>query len=378
MTAGKIAWIIGSGFSRPLGLPLLDQLLTEESARRLCDVYDLEATTAEAITAHERNSGLDPLAVRIARLMQAGKETKQWQDAEGFLEALDDLGELHAERAFRAWVSRKANHCEGVDTKRLRTTAFHLLAAEVSLPLKGYTVDRERMAPYVAWARDLQPDDVVISFNYDRAVEIASQGTVAVPTPDTLPEVKARQAAAAKRAPLLLKLHGSVDWTVVSDQNNVIVPASDPEHAVTAPLESIALATPGRSKRDMAHAGKFKALWDEAGVALRNASVVVFVGYRMPPSDAYAKQFIIQELRKNAEQRRAAAKTANATKSIGGPISPNRLVVYTVLGPTTGNVHSERLRGLLAQVDPDIIQWSPCDMGSEDFLGLVTRDQLLK
>lgn len=85
------------------------------------------------------------------------------------------------------------------------------------------------------------------------------------------------------------------------------------------------IAAPGPQKRRHAN-GKLAKLWDGALEAIRYADMIVFIGYRFPPSDSEARRRILGAIREGTKQR---------------------LVVYTALGPRTSEDDSIRLQALL-------------------------------
>jgi hypothetical protein len=94
MADGKIVWILGAGFSKSLGAPLLSELLTPESRERV-------------LMAWPNKFGDHAIARSIVNLYLGGVHgprhakpmEKHWEHAEEFLERLDrardgaDLGQ---------------------------------------------------------------------------------------------------------------------------------------------------------------------------------------------------------------------------------------------------------------------------------------------
>ncbi len=86
----------------------------------------------------------------------------------------------------------------------------------------------------------------------------------------------------------------------------------------------IGIASPGPKKLEAT--SSLKVLWDKAVQALQSADAVVFLGYRFPPTDAYARHTLLTAMAEN-----------------GNPY----LALHTVLGPDIGSPASVRLRELL-------------------------------
>ena len=70
----------------------------------------------------------------------------------------------------------------------------------------------------------------------------------------------------------------------------------------------------------------YKPLWEKAEAALATANSVVFVGYRFPPSDAFARERLLRALWKNES---------------------NQLLVYIVLGPNLQHEDVIRLQRMI-------------------------------
>lgn len=124
------------------------------------------------------------------------------------------------------------------------------------------------------------------------------------------------------------KLHGSVDWQRFDDGGYV---ASAEPFAATAAKGSheMVIATPGPSKREVVK--EFDTLWNGACQALAQAKRIVFVGYRFPETDAYARRRLLEAI-------------GNSKKA------KNLKAVHTVLGPYVDVDPSHRLIRLLKAV----------------------------
>ena len=175
--ARKIVWILGAGFSRSLGAPMLAQLLAS-------DTYDdlaLRYPKAEHPALHK-------LAEPVYWLHQWGLKRTLWSDAEGFLELLDTAHFLPKGTLARRLTDALATQAPrfvtdlfpaGVDLHLLRDTARRLVAAEVCAFLQEFDADvlrqeattPERWKPYRSWILQLGQHDTVLTFNYDRVLE---------------------------------------------------------------------------------------------------------------------------------------------------------------------------------------------------------------
>ncbi|MEI9942188.1 MAG: hypothetical protein WDO69_33650 [Pseudomonadota bacterium] len=123
----------------------------------------------------------------------------------------------------------------------------------------------------------------------------------------------------------IFKLHGSVDLFV--DPAGKTIKQPNFMSAVKAGLVPL-IATPGISKRRVRN-GLLKPLWAQAEQALKQADVIVFLGYRSPPSDPDARAFIL-----------------NAISSTE-PGAPLERRVHLVLGPDTNDSAVLRMEKLI-------------------------------
>jgi hypothetical protein len=116
------------------------------------------------------------------------------------------------------------------------------------------------------------------------------------------------------------KLHGSLNWALKNDEffQANLWQSTDP-HTEVEPF----IATPGPLKKDRSK--KLTRLWSQAVSALREADVVVFMGYRFPASDAHARSELLGAMRDN----------------------PKSVRVHTVLGPRTHDDDTVRLLKLV-------------------------------
>lgn len=373
MSSGrKVVWITGAGFSKALGAPLLADLLSVPAANRLGYVYPEIAARLNF--------------ERVATLYEAGAygargadcQERQWEHAEEFLELLDlsarlgDGAPVAANlRSFAARTNRVVldetraqPSLEPYAAERLREAALRMMAAECCSFLEGANVESERWKPYLRWARTLQPEDVVLTFNVDRVPNLL--GRLYVPSPEDLR--RNRRPGVLTNCASVLKLHGSVDWVKLEDgtiaRAEALQEYSGPPEvaALRGAVSQLALATPGPTKQAMvSDSNGLGLLWQAARHAIRNADTVVFVGYRVPPSDAYTREWLIDALRENEK-----------CKEAGGKHPPLRVI--TVLGADVNSHDSQRLRGLMKAIRGIAVEAQP--MWAEDFLAVHDRDAL--
>ena len=338
-------WVLGSGFSRALGGPLLTELFTSGSRFRRNSFF----TSEQFPLLHDE---LCKIALAMYENCLPGRRPNidAWNNPEEFLERLDTAASLGPDSL--TWKYTVTNLLrlarsggipkEHADLAKLAAATRRLLAAECS----AFLVDNdpssgEKWKPYLKWMKNLKRSDVVLTFNYDLVLETLAASfadKVAFVLPNSAPP-------SGQRKVTVLKLHGSVDWQRVDD--GCYLRSKDPTFALKAADHELAIASPGPSKALAVKA--FEDLWLRAEVALKKADAIVFIGYRFPPTDAEARGRLLD----------AVAKNSNA-----------HLQIRAVLGPNTNSVDSQRLTALLRyaahHAKPEAV--IPESLWAEDFL----------
>jgi len=313
----KVVWIVGSGFSAGLGGPLLKDLLHPRSGKDYKASFHL-TSTHEAV-----------LRIFRAHHPEHKKEERTpgptlWQHAEEFLDFVDCArvaDSIHAAR-FKAHFG----DFSPVDAHR---AACQLVAAECLFTDLRSDLKGEAWQPYIRWARWLTENDTVVTFNYDRVLELLA-------TSEWIKndcEIRAHKACLTTESFLIpgvqepaeglakvYKLHGSVDWLGLAEQVSVRS-AADIIREDRMPF----IATPGPTK-DLHSNGLLAPSWDRALGAIREASVLIFLGYRFPPSDSESRRKLLAAI-DDAQSR--------------------HLRVQTVLGPRKNEDDTVRLQSLL-------------------------------
>jgi hypothetical protein len=304
----KTVWILGSGFSAGLGGPLLNELLSPSGKSKVLSKYDSVRDEVDVIYdtywQHHpelRNEVDKPGAI-------------YWRHAEEFLDFIDEAATRSGPRT---------TEFEGLGTK-LSAKEFHKRAvravAAECLFTEPMNLSSESWQPYRSWANGLTSNDSIVTFNYDLVLERSYAENGTAPHIVVMPEKRRLDGHTN-----IYKLHGSVDWRSINDGDDVEVRnASDILNDGQCPL----IATPGPSKRLHA-AGLLASVWKLALEAIRNADVIVFIGYRFPPSDSEARRTILGAIRESTRQE---------------------LMVHTVLGPRTGDDDTVRLKAMLEAV----------------------------
>jgi hypothetical protein len=344
----RVVWIVGAGFSAPLGGPTLADLFSEHAYRHLEAIYP----SGDGPLGEARKVVLGNAAVVARRLYLVGARQDRgsihpgdrervghrgmWDDAEGFLDTMETAADAPTgalARRLKRVADSLMSPNDAPPLLELRDAARRMLAVECSKFLLETDPKSERWEPYRTWRdvlRSGNDEHTVVTFNYDLVLE-----TLGLDDWVRLP------ATASDRGSCILKLHGSVNWRKARDGFGV---ETDPHFVATCPVEQLAIAPPGPSKSTIAQ--DFEPLWKVAEQRLQQANSVFFVGYRFPPTDATARRRILMA------------------------IPGARCGLNIVLGPSDPNGDIARLRGLLKFRAPDV-EARVHPMWAQDFLSVL-------
>ena len=357
MDAPKIVWVLGSGFSRSLGGPLLYDLLSElgheESRARFPNLNVEPAYTIFQF--HQKDFRSD--------------RPKYWRHAEEFLDFVDTAASPSSHR--HPIVKKLLELFKGIeesplDPKRLLERCSQAIAAECLFTLGASPMNLEAWEPYIQWSMSRFDTDTILTFNYDLVLEtlgelkdISALGRESVLIPEPNGQLRGVRGQGVAN---ILKLHGSVDWT---DRGGSIQTVADVSQSLESGFIPL-IATPGPTK-SIRTSGFFRHIWQEATERLKVADVVVFLGYRFPPSDSGARHALLRALRDNKKPH---------------------IRVHTVLGPRTAEDDTVRLTKLLEMTLEGAGRKKSGDSSPsydivtqplyvEDFLSVLNRPELL-
>jgi hypothetical protein len=247
----EVVWLLGAGFSKPLGGPLFTSFFSP--------------TVAAWVSAWGRKYRAPKIVPEeIVETYKRGQKLGRWSDAEEFMALVEQAAEPSGDMARHFWQGASAMQVvgqQGFESYRNRVSTYAAVATSHFVPNADEKYLSESWQPYERWIETLNEHDSVITFNYDRVVE-------------TLQE-------RAKRSVRLIKLHGGVplhDELVRAVAENRGVPS---------------ILVPGHRKLIASHE-EAKSEWEQAAAALRVADHLVIVGYSFPPSDSLAAAFVLK------------------------------------------------------------------------------------
>lgn len=300
---GNNVYIIGAGFSRAAGMPLMTEFY--EKMRDAATLNDnVSASGKEAIKTIQK-ARADLTAVRE-------KLNMNLDDIEELLSLIDAA--YPAERGDTSSVSISVRKAISATLCSYERPARNITVTgnpsdpgswNRLLPTGGYVApNQSAVDPYDYFAelitRNLDPEfkenetDTVISFNYDfilekalerigRAFEYGIEG-MRWDGPRTLED-----------SPLvIIKLHGSINWY---QQDGGLCVAADPQELIDGPGRYPLLAPPTWNKSSPV--GVLPQLWSRAREAISKATRIVVIGYSMPKTDPYFKYLLAAGLKDN-------------------------------------------------------------------------------
>lgn len=390
----KVVWILGAGFSVPLGGPLFRELISPRTLRRL-RTWEEFAEQKVSLEVHSDVNGpgrrdFDPviLAGIVEHLYRSGVETNVWSDAEQFLDMLgiatfeddkplaDDIRTMIVEVFDSGEEPPDAETIELFKGPRgledLYNEAVRFVAGACTVFLvkaendPTFVRESELWSPYCRWVQRLSAGDSVVTFNYDRVLNLLNRhieefnAKVACKVPTLHSPVGCdadfTNSLSGQVVPMY-HLHGHVGWQrglsgdvqCGRDEPGL---RNDPARAHIDPSKAL-LGLPGKRKTSLP-TGALKNCWEQAMGAIGTATSVVFVGYRFPETDNLAKQQLADALRQNPKAR-----------------------VHVVLGAE--NDDTPRLKGIIGWTRNGSSQCGPTlihQMWCQDFFAVFERNKL--
>jgi hypothetical protein len=324
-------YILGAGFSYPMGGPLFRELFSTHYNRIVPEI-EFQVNPEAWI--------LSRIAKEVPYVFERLKKATNNADAEQFLELcsysnlpgyawflnsflkeLPWIQSAYVDSGMPFSESDAELHCVNGTLIRLGLETSHF----VNITPPG----SERWIPYDNWFHRLGKSDTIITLNYDLLVESLAlranrpfherrfNGRDELRLVDELLDQNEKH----PDLPMLCKLHGSVDWIV---QNGKAYAKRFNVYDYFEGLPPL-LGTPGTGKVGLSK-GSLDKVWLTALDRIRSAHVISIVGYSLPETD---NDFRIKLL-----------------NSITGTLG-NLKAINIVLGPPTP--HTQRARAILEQ-----------------------------
>jgi hypothetical protein len=292
--AQSVVWILGSGFSKALGGPLLADLLSErsgsEAKARLAELAS-HYTNMDRLLGDIKPGEEVPDFALVYKIfsehLRGAAESKgkavHWDHAEEYLTFVDSTsGDSARREILKRWLPNEYRSDDAAGAFRRRVV--QAIAAECMFAETASVNKDEAWSPYISWGKRLDAGhDSIITFNYDTVLEKLGESKEA-PLINRKGVLDPASGSASGYVPIY-KLHGSVDWFF--NAHDEIHKSENFLRAIDGGLSPL-MGAPGVSKRTVRDRFLEK-VWTQAEKVLRQADVIVFLGYRSPPSDPDAR-----------------------------------------------------------------------------------------
>lgn len=338
-------WILGAGFSQPLGGPLLPDFFSEGQWSMISQAFPNAFPPSTSIAPKVR----ELFRLHLRASVSNAVDTVFWADAEQFLERLGfaaDNPEDTFAKTLKVSLGKIAFGAGATTLKELFQEATKIVSAECSVFTRQERIGGEVWSPFEKWAVLLGENDRIITFNYDTVLDILRQKQEFAKTPKFRMMLPGGSGDWHGHDVPVFKLHGSANWTFAddNDRKRVIYEGDWPP----SNCYRVAIAIPGPGKKDWVES--HQAYWKQAMNCLRNSQRICFIGYRIPSSDALARDQLLEAISDNNHKG---------------------LQIQTVLGPDTASPDSRRLSELLRHVtDPSRCSVTAVPLYSQDFLAV--------
>ncbi len=265
----KTVYVLGAGFSKQAGCPTVSEFISKNTVLRL----------KKSLNKHEKQ--------KLASLQSYWN----YRITEGYCESNIESIFNHVSAARYLFMeSMTESNTSNYDALNI----YDDLQWFILKTLKEFTKTKVSKEYHKFVKEILQPQDVIISFNYDLVLEkVFNELKIPFNYGISEPEKDDR---------LILKLHGSANWVYCKNCGHSF-PTKDYSgldallgkikchNCKTKKLEPILIPpTMYKDYQDQERGGMIRGLWSKANEELYTADKVVFIGFSMAQNDAYAQE----------------------------------------------------------------------------------------
>ncbi len=220
MSGLKHVYILGAGFSMPLGGPSFNQLISAREQDFVRSQIKLDDPTPSERLLFRMNDLVASLWEAIGRNPDRSGRYQE-VNIEEILETID-----YCEKKPNSTIAKTVMHSAyGREQEdgfaELNRLIRVRLAMSTLLFLEIVPDESERWSPYKRWFSGLTKDDTILTFNYDNVVERAAE-LAGRPYYDSKQTCNPTLLMDSADNPALLKLHGSATWLTSANLENVV------------------------------------------------------------------------------------------------------------------------------------------------------------
>lgn len=294
-------YILGAGFSLPLGGPLFGDLLS----MRLKALYDYKFSAVPPDCNQEYWNLVRGFPRIIMQALEHEHGVSPLQlNAEEILEYAELLCSHESNFLTNQIFNLASQYLPRENRESYRPELFRLLKARLAMETHFFLEDlaetSERWIPYDNWYSKLDSNDTIITTNYDLVMETLESryckaiGT-ALPQTCDIAEIGTQR---RQRGPYVYKLHGSIDWFEHEDRakRRTIRNSSELIH------KDILIGTPGLAKAELARS-LLRDQWKQAMIEVEQCNVLSMVGYSLPATDNFLRTTLLDQIAKNTRLR---------------------------------------------------------------------------
>jgi hypothetical protein len=292
-------YILGAGFSRDAGLPLVNDFL-----ERMGDCLESDSLQPRGREAIQKVFEFRLKAAAAAyRAMLNVENIEELFSLASALEGQNDSDYIPTAIAATLDTTRRSNPNCRIQTMLLDPQTGQVTSSEgVRQPIPLYQLYAEILNGNFCDRRE-KAKNTIITFNYDTLLEDGLHGaglpfTYGIPEPYAIYE-QPNCTQDGTGLPVY-KLHGSVNWSIDPSSSNKVRIYNSYDY-VKAREERVFLVPPTWRK---VFGEQLGAVWDGAVRALSDATRIVVLGFSMPPTDTHFKYLLIAGLQNNISLRK--------------------------------------------------------------------------
>lgn len=290
-------YILGAGFSRAAGLPLISDFMYQ-----MRDCLSADSGKWGAEPSHAISEVLDFRLAASAAAYRIQINLENIEELFSLISAGNSNLDASMRVAIAATIDRaqeRVSHCIAHFTSANSPAFAHPSGWTKSLPPNN----RWTVPAYEFFVQSLlgpwngtQPENTFITFNYDQLLERALDG-LGVPFSYGVKTLDSDEKTG--NLVRVLKLHGSINWAIPEGKRSEVRAFSSFEEVIKQGLAPQLI--PPTWRKDSLSA--FSSIWTEAIRSLGRATRIVVIGFSIPPTDQHFRYLLAAGLSNNISLR---------------------------------------------------------------------------